>query len=125
MATVTETIPELLQPQVDAALDWFNLAQVDTFEVTGIVDAQLSLDANEPRHLRLVLCGGDTGQQKSFLVTASEGGFNVSFSEQDVSTDPTEPQAELDPPPGARRAWLDSALNKHKFVVLVFYRGFW
>ena len=71
MATVTETIPEPLQPEVDAALAWFNLTQVDTFEVTGIVDAQLSLEANEPRHLRLVLCGGDTCQQKSFLVTTA------------------------------------------------------
>ena len=34
-------------------------------------------------------------------------------------------QAELDPPPGPRRGWLDSVLGKHAFVVLVFYRGFW
>jgi hypothetical protein len=26
---------------------------------------------------------------------------------------------------GPRRAWLDSVLTKHSFVVLVFYRGFW
>ena len=125
MATVSETIPESLQPEVDAALGWFNSVQADAFEVTGIVDAELSLEANEPRKLRLVLCGGDTCQQRSFLVSASDDGFNVSFSEAETPTGPSEPQAELDPPPGARREWLESALSKHKFVVLVFYRGFW
>ena len=31
----------------------------------------------------------------------------------------------LDPPPGARREWIDRVLAQHAFVVLVFYRGFW
>lgn len=125
MATVSETIPETLQPEVNAAIDWFNSEQADAFEVTGIVDAELSLEANEPRKLQLVLCGGGTCQQRSFLVSASDDGFKVSFSEAETPTDPSERQAELDPPPGARREWLESALNKHNFVVLVFYRGFW
>ena len=125
MATVSETIPESLQPEVDAALSWFNSEQTDAFEVTGIVDAALSLEANEPRKLRLVLCGGDTCQQRSFLVSASDDGFHVTFSEAIAPTDSSEQQAELDPPPGARRELLESLLNKHKFVVLVFYRGFW
>ncbi len=33
--------------------------------------------------------------------------------------------AELDPPPGARRGWLDRTLTQHAFAVLVFYRGYW
>ena len=35
------------------------------------------------------------------------------------------PQAELDPPPGPRRSWLDRTLDQHAFTVVLFYRGFW
>ena len=31
----------------------------------------------------------------------------------------------LDPPIGVRTGWLNAQLDKHKFVVLVFYRGLW
>jgi hypothetical protein len=74
-----------------------------------------------------VLCGGDTCQQRSFRVARSAEGFDVAYSETEPSDDDTatKVQSELDPPPGARRAWLDKVLGKHKFVVLVFYRGFW
>lgn len=127
MATVSENIPEALRPEVDAALAWFNAAQPDAFEVTGIVDAELALASNETRELRLVLCGGDTCQQRSFQVSSAGDNFDVAFSDAvEITADAaTEPQAELDPPPGARRDWLDSVLAKHAFVVLVFYRGFW
>ena len=127
MATVSETIPESLQPEVDAAIAWFNAAQADAFEVTGIVDADLALASSEPRELHLVLCGGDTCEQRSFQVSSAAAGFDVAFSEMAAPTAdaPAELQAELDPPPGARRGWLDSVLGKHEFVVLVFYRGFW
>ena len=66
MATVSEIIPESLQPEVDAALAWFNGTQAEVFEVTGILDSDLTLAASAPRELRLVLCGGDTCQQRSF-----------------------------------------------------------
>ena len=127
MAAVSETIPEALQPDVDAALDWFNGTQSDVFEVTGIIDADLAIEADAPRELKLVLCGGDTCQQRSFRVARSAEGFDVAYSETEPSDDDTaaKVQSELDPPPGARRAWLDKVLGKHKFVVLVFYRGFW
>ena len=129
MATVSETIPDLLQPEVDAALTWWNKTQTDEFEVTGIVDADISLGASDPRELKLVLCGGDTCQQQSFKLTSTNGGagFDVALAESEVLTlgASAEPQAELDPPPGVRRGWLDSVLSKHPFVVLVFYRGFW
>ena len=127
MATVSETIPKALQPEVDAALAWFNSTQADEFDVTGIVDADLTLASSAPRDLRLVLCGGDTCQQRSFQVTSAATGFDVAYSGVEAPTDEaaTALQAELDPPPGARRGWLDSVLSKHKFVVLVFYRGFW
>ncbi|MBC8187375.1 MAG: hypothetical protein H8E78_04095 [Proteobacteria bacterium] len=127
MAAVSEIIPEALQPDVDAALDWFNGTQSDAFEVTGIIDADLVVEADTPRELKLVLCGGDTCQQRSFRVARSAEGFDVAYSETEPSDDDTatKVQSELDPPPGARRAWLDKVLGRHKFVVLVFYRGFW
>ena len=124
MPTVSEKIPELLQPEVDAALAWFNSKEEDEFKVTGIVDAELTLGSSEPRELRLVLCGGNTCRQQTFRISNSSNGYHVSCSETPIGNS-TELQAELDPPPGARRDWLDLALSKHKFVILIFYRGFW
>ncbi len=131
MATVSETIPDSLQAEVNAALAWFNSTEADEFEATGIIDPELSIAESEPRELRLVLCGGDTCQQRSFRVSSAATGFDVAYSDADVSTavgsgaESAQPQSELDPPPGARRGWLDSVMKKHEFVVLVFYRGFW
>lgn len=126
MTTVSETIPESLQPEVAAALDWFNGTQEVSFDVTGIVDPEASLDESGPRELRLVLCGGDRCEQHSFRVAAGSEGFEVSLLEAArAATDPADRPAELDPPPGAMRGWIDRTLPKHAFVVLVFYRGFW
>ncbi len=123
MAKVSDTIPEALQLEVDAAINWFNAQSSDEFEVTGIVDAEDSLASSGEKELRLVLCGGDMCQQKKFNVLRTGESFTVSFADEPSLSNGT--QAELDPPPGARKAWLDDAINKHKFVVLVFYRGFW
>ena len=123
MAKVSDSIPETLQPEVDAAINWFNAQSSDEFEVTGIVDAEDSLASSDEKELRLVLCGGDVCQQKKFKVLRTGDSFTVSFTDEPSISNGT--QAELDPPPGARKAWLDDAINKHKFVVLVFYRGFW
>jgi len=127
MANVSETIPEALQPEVDAALAWFNQAQGGEFEVTGILDADRSVAENEPRELRLVLCGGDTCQQRSFRLTKTAEGFDIAYADAEAPgpDGSTELQSELDPPPGPRRGWLDSVLGRHPFVVLLFYRGFW
>ena len=40
MAKVSDSIPETLQPEVDAAINWFNAQSSDDFTVTGIVDAE-------------------------------------------------------------------------------------
>ncbi len=121
MANVSDTVPSALQPEVDAALNWYNKSQSDSFEVTGIIDADTSLAEAGTRELRLVLCGGDTCQQQTFFVDSD---FNVSLSAVDTAQQ-NQGEDELDPPPGARRDWLARTLNQHKFVVLVFYRGFW
>ena len=124
MATVSDIIPTELQLEVDAALAWFNASQAESFDVTGIVDPELSVESPSPRELRLVLCGAGTCQKHDFLVASGPGGFEISSASAE---DPTggNPQSELDPPPGALRQWIDSVLPRHEFVLLLFYRGFW
>ena len=126
MTTVQETIPEGLRPDVEAALAWFNRRQEVAFEVTGILDPEVALAASGVRDLRLVLCGGDRCEQRSFRVAANGDDYDVAALDDDqlAAADGQTP-AELDPPPGARRGWLDHTLTQHAFVVLVFYRGYW
>jgi len=126
MPQVSETIPELLQPRVDAALRWFNAsaeAAGEEFKVTGILDPEKALSESDELHL--ILCGGDRCQQQSFKVIGTSEDWNVAFAESGPASQDGKPQAELDPPPGARSGWLDKALSQHAFVVLLFYRGFW
>ena len=126
MPTVSESIPEALQPRVDAAVSWFNAsaeAAGDEFKVTGILDEAEVLQGSE--ELRLILCGGDRCEQHSFRVSGSVGAWNVGFAAAAPALTAEKRQAELDPPPGARRNWLDQVLAQHAFVVLLFYRGFW
>jgi hypothetical protein len=126
MPTVSETIPTQLQPKVDAALAWFNQtseAAGDDFKVTGILDPDEALDG--AGDLRLILCGGDRCEQHSFQVRGSANAWDVGFANTEPVVEDSAPQAELDPPPGPRLRWLDDVLDRHAFVVLVFYRGFW
>ena len=126
MPQVSETIPEALKPRVDAALAWFNAspdAAEDEFEVTGILDADAALSGSN--ELRLILCGGDRCEQRSFRVGGTVDAWEVEFADSALTTQGPKPQAELDPPPGPRLRWLDEKLSQHAFVVLLFYRGFW
>ena len=126
MAVVSETIPSPLEAEVDAALAWYNASQPEHFEVTGIVDADESMQSAEPRELRLVLCGGDLCQRQDFLVSSTASGFEVALADAETAENNEERvQSELDPPPGARRSWLDSVLPRHEFTLILFYRGFW
>ena len=126
MTTVQETIPEGLRPDVEATLAWFNGREDVTFEVTGILDPETALEASGTRELRLVLCGGDRCEQRAFRVTANGDDYDVALLDDDQPAAANgQTPAELDPPPGARRGWLDHTLTQHAFVVLVFYRGFW
>ena len=126
MPQVSETVPEALQPRVDAALAWFNAsadAAEDEFEVTGILDADEALSGSD--ELRLILCGGDRCEQRSFRVRGAGDAWEVAFADAALAPQGAKPQAELDPPPGPRLRWLDDKLSQHAFVVLLFYRGFW
>ena len=127
MPQVSETIPSSLQPRVDAALDWFNdsaEAGNEVFKVTGILEADESLRGSDV--LQLILCGGDRCEQRTFQVSPGGDAFIVMLIDRDLSAARDDrPQADLDPPPGARRGWLDSVLSQQACVVLLFYRGFW
>ena len=126
MPQVSETIPDALKPRVDAALAWFNAsadAAEDEFKVTGILDADEALNGSD--ELRLILCGGDRCEQRSFRVGGTVDAWNVEFTDSALAAQGAKPQAELDPPPGPRLRWLDEKLSQHAFVVLLFYRGFW
>jgi hypothetical protein len=71
------------------------------------------------------LCGGDRCEQHSFRVSGTVDAWKVEFANAVSAPQGEKPQAELDPPPGARSSWLDQTLSQHAFVVLLFYRGFW
>ena len=122
MATVLDTIPQHLQRDVDAAVAWFNAREGGGFQVTGIVDPPGS--AGAAQDLRLVLCGAGTCRQETFRVASSPSGPLVDWLGDDRSVAGAG-VAELDPPPGARRGWIDQVSRRHAFVALLFYRGFW
>ena len=126
MQDVSEHIPSDLQPRVEAALAWFNAsadAQNQSFKVTGIIDPDEALAGSD--ELRLILCGGDRCEQRSFRVSRAIDSWSVEPIEKSEEDGGKRPPAKLDPPPGARYGWIDKALSQHSFVVLLFYRGFW
>ena len=122
---VNEQIPEALILRVEAAVAWFNDssdAAGVSFKATGILDADATLQGSD--ELKLVLCGGNRCEQRTFRVCGENPNFLIEQANL-VPATPGKPQAELDPPPGARLGWLDSVIAQHAFVVLLFYRGFW
>ncbi len=123
---IVEEIPRALRPEVDAALAWLNAEQGRSFTVTGVVDPEIAERAGGETHdLALILCEGDLCVREQVRVCAGadtgESGFEITHADGGRK----DPPAELDPLPGVRAGWLDAALAKHAFVVLVFYRGFW
>ena len=122
MTRVLDTIPDHLQHDVDAVLAWFNAREGGAFEVTGIVDPPPA--AASGGELRLVLCGQGACRQERFRIASSETCPQIDWLGDDQAA-MGEAVAELDPPPGARRDWLDRIAGQHAFAVLLFYRGFW
>ena len=126
MPQVSETIPDKLAPRVAAAVTWFNQSTEsaeDIFKVTGILDPHEALNGSD--ELKLIMCGGDRCEQRSFRVTGSTDAWVVEPAESIATPQADKLQADLDPPPGVRAAWIDRTLSQHPFVVLLFYRGFW
>lgn len=126
MPQVSENIPSELQPRVDAALAWFNASEDaadEEFKVTGILDPDEALNTSD--EIKLILCGGDRCEQRSFRISGTQDDWQIEFADIVAAAEGEKPQAELDPPPGVRSRWIDSVLSQHAFVVLLFYRGFW
>lgn len=119
---IVDEIPDVLRPEVDAALAWLNAEHRRSFALSGLVDPERAEQARgAPHELTLILCDGDLCLRERVRVRPSGGGF--SFARADAKRE--DPPAELDPGPGVRAGWLAAELAKHAFVVLVFYRGFW
>ncbi|NKB99384.1 MAG: hypothetical protein GKR90_12940 [Pseudomonadales bacterium] len=120
---VLETIPSRLEARVTAAVAWVNKERGHQFEVTGLVDVETALGRrdDEAIQLGLVLCDGELCTREQVQIEPLESGFRFSFAE--VAEREIPPL--LDPPEGVRSKWLDSVLEKHEFVLLLFYRGLW
>ncbi len=119
---IIEQVPETLRPEVDAALVWVNAEQGRSFKLSGVVDPEGAERAGGAAHaLTLILCEGDLCVREQLQVRMGGAGFE--FGRADAARE--DPPAALDPLPGVRAGWLDGALAKHAFLVLVFYRGFW
>ena len=123
MPSVVEEIPERLQPAAEAALTWINARQDARFRITGLVDPEEALAGNpeEPLDLGLVLCDGDLCVREQVRVSAVGDGFEVSG----IPAAAAEIPAHLDPPVGIRGEWLDQQLERHDFILLLYYRGLW
>jgi hypothetical protein len=131
MPRVEESIPTHLVDEAEAARAWFSRERGSEFKLTGIVDPQ-DVPARDlgtqARQLQLILCGTRDGQdvclRERFEVKLAETAFEVTLLE-DSTPGLGSPAPLLDPPVGVRAGWLQSILERHAFVVLVFYRGFW
>lgn len=129
MPRVEESIPSHLASASEAARAWFSSAQGTDFKITGIVDPDpVEQTEKGSTDLQLILCGHQEGQdvclRERFHVVRGPEGLDV---EHIADTDPKlgSVAPKLDPPAGIRSGWLDQAMGKHAFVVLLFYRGFW
>jgi hypothetical protein len=116
-------IPQRLQQPAAAALTWFNQRSNSTFEVSGVVDFEEALLTKplESFEFGLVLCDGEICDKVQIRCIPDGDGFNFSV----VERRPGDIPVLLDPPNGIRANWLDRVLDKHEFVVLLFYRGLW
>lgn len=118
-----ESIPTSLRPQAEAAVSWINETQDRAYELTGLVDYEeaLKAEAGDGYELGLVLCDGEICAREQVRVGPSGDGYHFSFVDAAERAIPPL----LDPPAGVRRGWLAAEMGRHKFVVLVFYRGLW
>ena len=120
MPATASDIPEGLRPAAQAALAWVNRERSAEFKLTGLVDADEAVAA-EGGELGLVLCEGEVCMREQVRIEPVDGTYRVSAAAAVSSLIP----AHLDPPAGVRREWLERQLDKHAFVVLLFYRGLW
>ncbi|MGI9327954.1 MAG: hypothetical protein ACR2PZ_22230, partial [Pseudomonadales bacterium] len=106
-----------------AALAWVNETQHSSYELTGLVDYEAGLAAKTGQgyEFGLILCDGEICAREQIRVEPTGDGFT--FSRVAAAAQKIPPL--LDPPEGIRKDWLASVLEKHEFVLLLFYRGLW
>ena len=115
-----ETIPEALRAPAAAALAWINEEQRRRFELTGLVDVE-DVNVAEPFEMGLVLCDGEVCAREQVRVVPKGEAYDFELVQQAAPEIPPL----LDPPAGIRANWLQSQLEQHEFVLLLFYRGLW
>ncbi|MCZ0942177.1 MAG: hypothetical protein OXJ53_03885 [Gammaproteobacteria bacterium] len=123
MANVAHEVPVELQLAVEAAVAWINRERGANFRITGLVDAEEAVlrGTVQPMELGLVLCDGELCQREQVRIEPTGRGFSISAVEAGENSIPPL----LDPPLGVRASWLDDQLEKHDFILLLFYRGLW
>lgn len=123
MTEVIEDIPVQLQPAANAALVWINKKNEANYKLTGLVDPDITWQPKEgaPTEMALVLCDNETCAREQVRIQLQGDEYQIAGIEAEDSLIPPH----LDPPVNIRSGWLDAEMRKHKFVALVFYRGFW
>lgn len=123
MTSVIEDIPVQLQPAANAALVWINEKNRANFKLTGLVDPDVTWQPEEgaSTEMALVLCDNETCAREQVRIQLQGDGYQIAAIETEDSLIPPH----LDPPANIRTGWLDAQMRKHRFTVLVFYRGFW
>lgn len=116
-------IPMELRQSGEAAVKWLNEEKNNSFYLTGIVDYESALNtkSGQDYEFGLVLCNGEVCVREQVKVSLRKDGYT--FNLVDSATPDIPPL--LDPPEGIRSTWLTNVLQKHEFIILLFYRGLW
>ena len=116
-----DDIPGHLVPAAEAALSWVNDAHATNYSLTGLVDVDEGVNIAKPFELGLILCDGELCMRDQVRVAPDGEAYQFDFVDEAAPDIPPL----LDPPEGLRKEWLDKQLEKHEFVLLLFYRGLW
>ena len=123
MPNIVEDVPKMLKPAADAAVDWLNQSRGTKFTLTGVADPPQILEeiTEKPMDLGLILCDEDTCVREDVRIQMKNGSYTFTT----INEGPTQVPSHLDPPVGIRKDWIEHKLAKHRFIVLLFYRGLW
>ena len=116
-----DDLPDQLVPAARAALSWVNDVRATSYELTGLVDVDEGVDVANPFELGLILCDGELCMREQVRVLPDGEAYHFDFVEESAPDIPPL----LDPPEGVRKDWLARQLEKHEFVLLLYYRGLW
>ena len=111
---------KFLNSTAHEAVAWLNQTYSTSYDLTGLVDTDPVTDESV-FELGLVLCDGEICAREQIRVERESESFRFSLAEAQTREIPPL----LDPPEGIRSEWLAKALDKHEFVLLLFYRGLW